>query len=110
MNNSRSSRRTGATLGSITARKSFERTVFADPCSPAMDRDRLRAVPLTAMPRPARSRFRKQDSKTARAPQLIRPVAGAKGLHAGAAAEPDRRVLGDLPTVGADFDAAPKLI
>ena len=29
-------RRTGATLGSISARRSFERTVFADPCSPAM--------------------------------------------------------------------------
>jgi hypothetical protein len=39
MNNSRSSRgraRTGATLGSISARRSLERTVFADPCSPAM--------------------------------------------------------------------------
>ena len=40
MNNSRSSRgraRTDATLGSISARRSFERTVFADPpCSPAM--------------------------------------------------------------------------
>src|SRR5262245_51957039 len=39
MNNSRSLRgsaRTGAALGSITARRSFERTVFADPCSPAM--------------------------------------------------------------------------
>jgi len=33
-----------------------------------------------------------------------------KGLHAGAAAEPDRRVLGDSPSVGADFDATPKLI
>src|SRR5262249_29689747 len=33
-----------------------------------------------------------------------------KGLHAGAAAEPDRRVLGDPPSVGADFDTAPKLI
>src|SRR5215831_5572495 len=39
MNNSRSSRgsaRTGARLGSSSARRSFERTVFADPCSPAM--------------------------------------------------------------------------
>src|SRR5215510_13051683 len=33
-----------------------------------------------------------------------------KWLHAGAAAEPDRRVLGDPPSVGADFDATPKLI
>src|SRR5262249_32378886 len=33
-----------------------------------------------------------------------------KGLHAGAAAEPHRRVLGDPPSVGADFDATPKLI
>ena len=33
-----------------------------------------------------------------------------KGLHAGAAAEPDRRVLGDPPSVGADFDTTPKLI
>jgi hypothetical protein len=31
-------------------------------------------------------------------------------LHAGAAAESDRRVLGDPPTVGADFDATPELI
>ena len=41
MNNSRSSRgsaRTGATLGSISARRSFDRTVFADPCSPATAR------------------------------------------------------------------------
>ena len=39
MNNSRSSRgsaRAGATLGSISARRSFERMVFADPCSPEM--------------------------------------------------------------------------
>ena len=33
---SRGRARTSATLGSITARGSFERTVFADPCSPAM--------------------------------------------------------------------------
>src|SRR3954465_1996395 len=31
-------------------------------------------------------------------------------MHAGAAAEPDRRDLGDPPSVGADFDATPKLI
>src|SRR6266540_2130739 len=39
MNSSRSLRgsaRTGATLGSISARKSFESTVLADPCSPAI--------------------------------------------------------------------------
>ena len=35
---SRGRARTGATLGSINARKSFERTVFADPSSPAMAR------------------------------------------------------------------------
>src|SRR6516162_9173469 len=33
-----------------------------------------------------------------------------KGLHAGAAAEPDRRVLGDSPSVATDFDATPELI
>src|SRR3954463_11423841 len=31
-------------------------------------------------------------------------------MHAGAAAEPDGRVLGDTPSVGADFDATPELI
>ena len=31
-------------------------------------------------------------------------------MHAGAAAEPDGRVLGDPPSVGADFDATPELI
>jgi len=47
MNNSRSSRgmaRTGATLGSITPRKRLERTVFADPCSPAMAKTGLGAT------------------------------------------------------------------
>src|SRR5262245_45007242 len=33
-----------------------------------------------------------------------------KWLHAGAAAEPDGRVLGDPPSVGADFDATPGLV
>src|SRR3954470_1214083 len=31
-------------------------------------------------------------------------------MHAGAAAEPDGRVLDDPPSVGADFDATPELI
>jgi hypothetical protein len=38
------------------------------------------------------------------------PQRERKWLHAGAAAEPDRRVLGDPPSVGADFDATPELI
>jgi hypothetical protein len=33
-----------------------------------------------------------------------------KWLHADAAPEPDRRVLGDPPSVKADFDAPPELI
>src|SRR5262249_20116939 len=33
-----------------------------------------------------------------------------KWLHPSAAAEPDRRVLGDPPSVGADFDATPEFI
>ena len=33
-----------------------------------------------------------------------------KRLHAGAAAKPDGRVLGDPPSIGADFDATPELI
>ena len=41
---------------------------------------------------------------------MIRPARERKRLHAGAAAEPDRRVLGDPPSVGADFDATPELI
>src|SRR5260370_4429507 len=45
-----------------------------------------------------------------RATQLIRPAAEGKRLHPGAAAEPDRRVIGDPPSVGADFDATPELI
>src|SRR5260370_652671 len=45
-----------------------------------------------------------------RATQLIRPAAEGKRLHAGAAAEPDGRVVGDPPSVGADFDATPELI
>ena len=40
----------------------------------------------------------------------IDPPREPKWLHAGAAAEPDWRVLGDPPSVGADFDAAPELI
>jgi hypothetical protein len=36
--------------------------------------DRRLAAHLTTMPRPARSRFRRQGSKTARAPQLVRPA------------------------------------
>ena len=73
MNNShsfRGSARTGATLGSISARSSFERTA-------KLDRARLPAAPLTATTRPARTHFRWQDSKTARAPQWIRPRSGS---------------------------------
>ena len=38
------------------------------------------------------------------------PQRERKRLHAGAAAEPDRRVFGDPPSVGADFDATPELV
>src|SRR6516162_5501574 len=92
MNNSRSSRgsaRTGATLGSISARRSFERTVLAD----------QHEVVFTGKIQKWR------QGLNGSAPHWER-----KRLHAGAAAEPDRRVRGDPPSVGADFDATPKLI
>ena len=41
---------------------------------------------------------------------MIRPAPGAEALHAGAEAELDRRIFGDPPSVGADFNATPKLI
>jgi hypothetical protein len=41
---------------------------------------------------------------------LLAPHRKRKWLHAGATAESDRRVLGDPPSNGADFDAAPEFI
>jgi hypothetical protein len=40
---------------------------------------------------------------------LLAPHRKRKWLHAGATAESDRRVLGDPPSNGADFDAAPDI-
>jgi hypothetical protein len=101
-------RRTGDTQGSITARRNFERTVFRDPFIPAMARTgkgRPLATPLTAMPRPAESHFRWPDSNGARA--SIDPPRTGSGSGCMPAL---RRILGDPPTVGADFNAAPELI
>jgi hypothetical protein len=54
--------------------------------------------------------FCQNAGSSGRATQLIRPAPGAEALHAGAEAELDRRIFGDPPSVGADFNATPKLI
>jgi|SRR6516225_8072278 len=74
MNNShsfRGSARTGATLGSISARSSFERTA-------KLDRARLPAAPLTATTRPARTIFVGRIQKRHERLNGSAPAAGAE--------------------------------